>query len=68
LPKMESHLEARLWNDVFNLAQDYIGMRRGTIRGTCLIETIPAAFEMDEVSCLVTNQRLIEANMCIDHL
>jgi malate synthase len=49
LPKMESHLEARLWNDVFNLAQDYIGMRRGTIRGTVLIETIPAAFEMDEV-------------------
>ncbi|KAF3048209.1 hypothetical protein E8E12_011256 [Didymella heteroderae] len=49
LPKMESHLEARLWNDVFNLAQDYIGMRRGTIRGTVLIETIPAAFEMDEI-------------------
>ena len=50
LPKMESHLEARLWNDVFNLAQDYIGMRRGTIRGTVLIETIMAAFEMDEVT------------------
>jgi malate synthase len=49
LPKMESHLEARLWNDVFNLAQDYIGMRRGTIRGTVLIETIMAAFEMDEI-------------------
>ncbi|WPG97591.1 Hypothetical protein R9X50_00036900 [Acrodontium crateriforme] len=49
LPKMESHLEARLWNDVFNLAQDYIGMKRGTIRGTVLIETIPAAFEMDEI-------------------
>jgi len=49
LPKMESHLEARLWNDVFNLAQDYIGMRRGTIRGTVLIETITAAFEMDEI-------------------
>ena len=49
LPKMESHLEARLWNDTFNLAQDYIGMRRGTIRGTVLIETITAAFEMDEV-------------------
>jgi malate synthase len=49
LPKMESHLEARLWNDAFNLAQDYIGMRRGTIRGTVLIETILAAFEMDEV-------------------
>jgi malate synthase len=49
LPKMESHLEARLWNDVFNLAQDYIGMRRGTIRGTVLIEVITAAFEMDEI-------------------
>jgi len=49
LAKMESHLEARLWNDVFNLAQDYIGMRRGTIRGTVLIETITAAFEMDEI-------------------
>ncbi|KAF9303271.1 Malate synthase, glyoxysomal [Mortierella antarctica] len=48
LPKMESHLEARLWNDVFNLSQDYIGMPRGTIRGTCLIETIMAAFEMEE--------------------
>jgi malate synthase len=49
LAKMESHLEARLWNDVFNLAQDYIGMSRGTIRGTVLIETILAAFEMDEI-------------------
>ena len=48
LPKMESHLEARLWNDIFCVAQDWIGMPRGTIRGTCLIETIPAAFEMDE--------------------
>ncbi len=50
LPKMESHLEARLWDDVFNLAQDYIAMPRGTIRGTVLIETIMAAFEMEEVS------------------
>ncbi|KAL2149889.1 hypothetical protein VTH82DRAFT_7565 [Thermothelomyces myriococcoides] len=49
LPKMESHLEARLWNDVFNVAQDYIGMPRGTIRGTVLIETILAAFEMEEI-------------------
>lgn len=49
LPKMESHLEARLWNDAFNLAQDTIGMRRGTIRGSVLIETILAAFEMDEI-------------------
>ncbi|RKF54320.1 Malate synthase, glyoxysomal [Erysiphe neolycopersici] len=49
LPKMESHLEARLWNDVFNLAQDCIGISRGTIRATVLIETILAAFEMDEI-------------------
>ncbi|KAJ1974996.1 Malate synthase, glyoxysomal [Dimargaris xerosporica] len=49
LPKMESHLEARLWNDVFNLAQDLVGLPRGTIRGTVLIETIMAAFEMDEI-------------------
>ncbi|KAJ1659305.1 Malate synthase, glyoxysomal [Dispira simplex] len=49
LPKMESHLEARLWNDVFNMAQDLIQLPRGTIRGTVLIETILAAFEMDEI-------------------
>eukprot|EP01135_Chromosphaera_perkinsii_P001406 Nk52_evm7s167 gene=Nk52_evmTU7s167 len=49
LPKMESHLEARLWNDIFNMAQDHIHMPRGTIRATCLIETINAAFEMDEI-------------------
>ncbi|KAG6015199.1 Malate synthase, glyoxysomal [Claviceps citrina] len=49
LPKMESHLEARLWNDVFNLGQDYLGLPRGTIRATVLIETILAAFEMDEI-------------------
>ncbi len=49
LPKMESHLEARLWNDAFNLAQDRLGIPRGTIRATVLIETIPAAFEMDEI-------------------
>jgi len=49
LPKMESHLEARLWNDVFNLAQDSIKMSRGTIRGTVLIETILAVFEMEEI-------------------
>jgi malate synthase len=49
LPKIESHLEARLWNDVFVFAQDYIGMPRGTIRATVLIETILAAFEMDEI-------------------
>jgi malate synthase len=49
LPKMESHLEARLWNDVFNLAQDELGIARGSIRATVLIETILAAFEMDEI-------------------
>src|SRR3989441_1357415 len=49
LPKLESHLEARLWNDVFVAAQDALGIPRGTIRATVLIETIPAAFEMDEI-------------------
>ncbi|MEW2328752.1 malate synthase A [Micromonospora chersina] len=49
LPKMESHLEARLWNDVFLLAQERLGIPRGTIRATVLIETFPAAFEMDEI-------------------
>jgi malate synthase len=49
LPKMESHLEARLWNEVFNFAQDYVGVPRGTIRGTVLIETILSTFEMDEI-------------------
>lgn len=49
LPKMESHLEARLWNDVFNFSQDYLQIPRGTIRATVLIETILAAFEMDEI-------------------
>ncbi|HEY8478613.1 MAG TPA: malate synthase A [Spirillospora sp.] len=49
LPKLESHLEARLWNDAFNLAQDRLGIPRGTIRATVLIETIPAAFEMEEI-------------------
>jgi len=49
LPKLESHLEARLWNDVFYFAQDRLGVPRGTIRATVLIETILAAFEMDEI-------------------
>jgi malate synthase len=48
LPKMESHLEARLWNDVFVRAQEKLGVPRGSIKATCLIETLPAAFEMDE--------------------
>jgi malate synthase len=49
LPKMESHLEARLWNDVFCFAQDALRMPRGTIKATVLIETLPASFEMDEI-------------------
>ncbi|ALS77120.1 malate synthase A [Planococcus rifietoensis] len=49
LPKLESHLEARLWNDVFIFAQDELGIPQGTIRATVLIETIMAAFEMDEI-------------------
>ncbi|MGI5160038.1 malate synthase A [Microbispora sp. CA-102843] len=49
LPKMESHLEARLWNDVFVRAQELLGIPRGTIRATVLIETYPAAFEMEEI-------------------
>jgi malate synthase len=48
LPKMEHYLEARLWNDVFNFAQDYVKIPRGSIRATCLIETINAAFQMEE--------------------
>ncbi len=49
LPKLESHLEARLWNDAFVLAQERLGLPRGTIRATVLVETILAAFEMDEI-------------------
>ncbi|HEX6288420.1 MAG TPA: malate synthase A [Herpetosiphonaceae bacterium] len=49
LPKLESHLEARLWNDLFVLAQQELGLPRGTIKATVLIETILAAFEMDEI-------------------
>ncbi|CAM3558860.1 malate synthase A [Hydrogenibacillus schlegelii] len=49
LPKLESHLEARLWNDVFNYAEDALGLARGTIKATVLIETILATFELDEI-------------------
>jgi malate synthase len=49
LPKLENHTEARLWNDVFDLAQDALGIPRGTVRATVLIETILAAYEMDEI-------------------
>ena len=49
LPKMESHLEARLWNDVFVHAQEYLGVPQGSVKATVLIETIMAAFEMDEI-------------------
>lgn len=49
VPKLESHLEARLWNEIFNFAEDYLKLPRSTLRCTVLIETIPAAFEMDEI-------------------
>ncbi|GAB2990563.1 malate synthase A [Amycolatopsis acidiphila] len=49
LPKLESHLEARLWNDVFRFAQNELGIPQGTVRATVLIETITAAFEMEEI-------------------
>lgn len=49
LPKLESHLEARLWNDIFSNAEATLGIPQGTVRATVLIETIPAAFEMDEI-------------------
>ena len=49
LPKLEGHREARLWNDVFVLAQECLGLPQGTIRATVLIETLPAAFEMEEI-------------------
>src|SRR6478735_3245472 len=49
LPKIESHLEARLWNEVFGFAEERLGIEHGTVRATVLIETIPAAFEMDEI-------------------
>ncbi|EIW63256.1 malate synthase [Trametes versicolor FP-101664 SS1] len=49
LPKMEHYLEARLWNDVFNFSQSYIGLPHGIIRATVLIETLPAAFQMEEI-------------------
>ena len=49
LPKMESHLEARLWAEVFNFSEEYLGIPHGTIRATCLIETIMGVFEMDEI-------------------
>jgi malate synthase len=49
LPKIESHLEARLWNDVFLFAQDKLGIAQGSIKATVLIETLPAAFEMEEI-------------------
>ncbi len=49
LPKIESHLEARLWNDIFKAAQDALGVKQGSIKATVLIETVLAAFEMDEI-------------------
>lgn len=49
LPKMEHYKEARLWNDIFNFSQSYIGIPTGLIRATVLIETLPAAFQMEEI-------------------
>jgi malate synthase len=49
LPKMESHLEARLWNDIFVMAQEHVGLPQGTIKATVLVETILATFEMEEI-------------------
>ena len=49
LPKLEHHLEARLWNDAFAFAEEHFGLARGTLRATVLIETLPAAFQMDEI-------------------
>ncbi len=49
LPKLESHLEARIWNDVFEFAESAVGVPRASVRATVLIETLPAAFEMDEI-------------------
>lgn len=49
LPKMEHYLEARLWNDIFCFSQSYIGLPLGTVRATVLIETLPAAFQMEEI-------------------
>ncbi|TAN50743.1 MAG: malate synthase A [Betaproteobacteria bacterium] len=49
LPKLESHLEARLWNDIFTTAQEDLGVPHGTVKATCLIETVLAAFEMNEI-------------------
>ena len=49
LPKLEHHLEARLWDDAFTFAEDALGLARGTLRATVLIETLPAAFQMDEI-------------------
>jgi malate synthase len=58
LPKLESHLEARLWNDVFVTAQQYLGVPVGTIRATVLLETITAAFEMEEILYELRNHSL----------
>ncbi|CAH2353116.1 malate synthase 2 [[Candida] railenensis] len=49
LPKMEHHLEAKLWNDIFNVSQDILKIKRGTVRATVLIETLPAAYQMEEI-------------------
>jgi malate synthase len=64
LPKIENHLEARLWNDTFTLAQDLLGIRQGTIRASVPIETITAAFEMEEI---LYELRLHAAGLNVSH-
>jgi len=49
IPKLQSHLEARVWNEIIDYSEDYLNLPRGTVRVTCLIETLPAVFEMDEI-------------------
>ncbi|MFI0739286.1 malate synthase [Streptomyces sp. NPDC021100] len=64
LPQVENHLEARLWNDVFVLAQDLLGLERGTIRATVTVETVTAAFEMEEI---LYELREHAAGLAVDH-
>ena len=64
LPKLESYQEARLWNDVFNFSQAFIGIPNGTIKSTVLIETLPAAFQMDEI-LYVLRRHITGLNCCL---
>lgn len=68
LPKLESHREARFWNEVFLFAQDRLGLPEGTIKATVLIETLPAAFEMDEIVWELRNHIAGLTSGCRDHV